>query len=56
MYNLSQAMGMGKVTTMDWKSIENANMATKEFKEMVTTQEGMSCVGFGYTVTSITYE
>lgn len=33
MYNLSQAMGMGKVTLMDWKSIENANMATKEFKE-----------------------
>lgn len=29
---------------------------TEEFKEMVTTQEGMSCVGFGYTVTSITYE
>lgn len=33
MYNLSQAMGMGKVTLMDWKSIENANMATREFKE-----------------------
>lgn len=33
MYNLSQALGMGKLTMMDWKSIENANMATKEFKE-----------------------
>lgn len=33
MYNLSQAMGMGKVTLMDWKSVENANMATREFKE-----------------------
>lgn len=33
MYNLSQALGMGKMTTLDWKSIENANMATKEFKE-----------------------
>lgn len=33
MYNLSQAMGMGKVTAMDWKSIENANMATREFKQ-----------------------
>ena len=32
MYNLSQAMGMGKVTLMDWRSIENANMATREFK------------------------
>ena len=33
MYNLSQAMAMGKLTTADWKSIENANMATKEFKK-----------------------
>jgi hypothetical protein len=29
---------------------------TNEFKDMVTSQEGMSCVGFGYTVTRITYE
>lgn len=35
MYNLSQAMGVGSVKLMDWKSIENANMATKEFKEVV---------------------
>lgn len=34
MYNLSQALGVGAVKLMDWKSIENANMATKEFKEM----------------------
>ena len=33
MYNLSQAMGVGSVKLMDWRSIENANMATKEFKE-----------------------
>jgi len=33
MYNLSQAMGTGAVKLIDWKSIENANMATKEFKE-----------------------
>lgn len=32
MYNLSQAMGMGALTTIDFKSIENANMATEEFK------------------------
>lgn len=35
MYNLSQAMGMGSVRVQDWMSIENANMATKEFKETV---------------------
>ena len=34
MYNLSQALGTGTVKLMDWKSIENANMATVEFKEM----------------------
>ena len=33
MYNLSQAIGVGSVKLMDWKSIENANMATREFKE-----------------------
>lgn len=35
MYNLSQAMGVGKLTKIDWKSIENAGMATKEFKEQM---------------------
>ena len=35
MYNLSQAAGMGRVTMIDWKSIENANMATMEFKNIV---------------------
>lgn len=35
MYNLSQALGMGSVKLQDWMSIENANMATKEFKETV---------------------
>ena len=33
MYNISQALGVGAMTTIDWKSIENANMATAEFKE-----------------------
>lgn len=32
-YNLSQALGTGAVTLIDWKSIENANMATVEFKQ-----------------------
>lgn len=35
MYNLSQAIAVGSVKLMDWKSIENANMATAGFKETV---------------------
>ena len=35
MYNISQAMGQGSMQLMDWKSIENANMATLEFKKNV---------------------
>lgn len=35
MYNLSQAMSMGYVQYIDWKSIENANMATVGFKEQL---------------------
>ena len=34
MYNISQAMASGAMTRIDWKSIENANMATAEFKQM----------------------
>lgn len=33
MYNLSQAMSIGYMQRIDWKSIENANMATLEFKQ-----------------------
>jgi len=33
MYNFSQALSSGYVKLIDWKSIENANMATKSFKE-----------------------
>ena len=32
MYNFSQALSSGYVKLIDWKSIENANMATVEFK------------------------
>lgn len=32
MYNLSQAISMGYVQLIDWKSIENANMGTIDFK------------------------
>ena len=35
MYQLSQAMGSGVIKLQDWKSIETANMATKEFKDMI---------------------
>lgn len=33
MYNFAQALSTGAVKLIDWKSIENANMATVEFKE-----------------------
>jgi phage-related protein len=35
MLQLSQAMGSGVIRVKDWMSIENANMATAEFKKMV---------------------
>ena len=34
-YNVSQTLGMGHMLARDWMSIENANMATKEFKEQL---------------------
>jgi len=34
MYNMSQAIGVGKMTTIDWKSFENANVATKKLKQV----------------------
>ena len=33
MYNFAQALAAGSVKLIDWKSIENANMATVEFKD-----------------------
>lgn len=32
MYNFAQALGVGYLGLIDWKSIENANLATMEFK------------------------
>lgn len=32
MYNIAQSLSMGYMQFIDWKSIENANMATVEFK------------------------
>ena len=38
MYNFAQALSTGYVKLIDWKSIENANMATVEFKnELINT-------------------
>ena len=45
MYNISQAMGAGYMKLIDWKSIENANMATKEFKEVaIKTAEELGVI------------
>ncbi|MBP5597173.1 MAG: hypothetical protein J6Y02_17455, partial [Pseudobutyrivibrio sp.] len=33
MYNIAQALSTGSMKLIDWKSIENANMATMEFKK-----------------------
>lgn len=35
MYQLAQALGKGSVTLQDWRSVENANMGTIEFKQTV---------------------
>lgn len=42
MYNLGQAIGQGTVRLMDWRSVELANMGTKEFKEeLIQSAEAM---------------
>lgn len=43
MYNFSQALSSGYVKLIDWKSIENANMATLSFKD--TLLEVASALG-----------
>lgn len=35
MYNFGQAMSSGVVRNQDWRSIENANMTTQEFKDQL---------------------
>lgn len=54
MYNLAQALSGGAVRLIDWKSIENANMATEEFRNLAVdvaevidkkVQKGMVRVG-----------
>jgi len=54
MYNLAQSIGMGVVKLQDWKSIENANMATKEFKE--TAIETAKALGTLKKNSDVTFE
>lgn len=45
MYNFAQALSSGYVKLIDWKSIENANMATVEFKQqLIDTAVAMGTV------------
>lgn len=45
MYNFAQALSAGYVRLIDWKSIENANMATVEFKnELLKTAVALGTV------------
>ena len=45
MYNFAQSLSTGYMQRIDWKSIENANMATVEFKdELLKTAEAMGTV------------
>lgn len=45
MYNFAQALSSGSVKLIDWKSIENANMATVEFKnELLKTALALGTV------------
>ena len=45
MYNFAQALSAGYVKLIDWKSIENANMATVEFKnQLIETAVGLGTV------------
>ena len=45
MYNFAQALSTGYVKLIDWKSIENANMATVEFKnELLNTALALGTV------------
>lgn len=43
MYNISQSISQGSMKLMDWMSIENANMATAQFKQ--TAMETAAALG-----------
>lgn len=56
MYNLSQAVGLGAVTLVDWRSIELANMATVEFKQnVIDVAKEMGKLPKGVEVTTETF-
>lgn len=45
MYNFAQGLSAGYIKLIDWKSIENANMATVSFKnQLIRTAEAMGTV------------
>ena len=56
MYNFSQALSSGYVKLIDWKSIENANMATVGFKDtLIKTAAALGTLkkqGDGYVTTT----
>lgn len=67
MYNFAQALASGSVKLIDWRSIQNANMATKEFKEQIIqtamelgvlskAQDGVGKTTKGTEVTYKTFE
>jgi len=50
MYNIAQSLSTGSVKLIDWKSIENANMATKEFKSaLISVANTMGTLKSGKT-------
>lgn len=57
MYNFAQALSSGVVRLADWKSIENANMATVEFKQtLLDSAEALGTVnknGEKYVTTTV---
>lgn len=45
-YNLTQAFGMGKMLTIDWRSLENANVAGAKFKQtLIDSYEELAKMG-----------
>ena len=53
MYNISQALGTGYMQLIDWKSIENAQMATMEFKQtLIDTAKEMGVLNETSNVTT----
>lgn len=50
MYNIAQAVGTGSMKLIDWKSIENANMATMAFKQtLIDTGKELGTIQKGAT-------